>query len=277
MGREIRDCFFFIEPPKNKSVITNWSSINYGHRPMKCCSPPPRSKNTDRASLSVTEPSANSFLQYIDEDPDEDDPLTHPRDRISRRSFSGSTSSFLTTMDDLGSIYLDTISITSGSTIGNNRRSLALSRQTIYHSAEDVNEEEDQEAEETENLGYGYDLPDHPPGNGILKHSNGSARDQGRVSQDEVEHYARKLDNLEARPTDEVTALLPNLDEYGPVPSSHSAGHHLSNKTKKETITYSQWKARVNTEYDPHQRICLCHSTLCFTCSLQLSVVIAVE
>lgn len=166
-------------------------------------------------------------------------------------------------MDDRESIYLDTISMTSGSTIGNNRRSLALSRQTIYHSAEDVNEDDGEEGP----FGFGYDLPDHPPGNGILKHATaagggGMPRDQGRVSQDEVEHYARKLDSLEGRPTDEVTALLPNLDEYGGhpvVPSSHSAGH-LSNKTKKETITYSQWKARVktlNTNHHPPTHLSL--------------------
>lgn len=153
-------------------------------------------------------------------------------------------------MDDRESIYLDTISITSNSTLGNNRRSLALSRQTIYHSADDVNEDNYN----------GYDLPDHPLGNGILK--NSSRRDEGPVSQAELEHYARKLDNLEGRPTDEVTALLPNLDGYGPVPYSPSE-IHMSNKTKKETITYSQWKARVNTEYESSSKyICIVNHRL---------------
>lgn len=163
-------------------------------------------------------------------------------------------------MDDRQSIYLDTISIASSSTIGNNRRSLALSRQTIYHSAEDINE--------TDNPNYNGDSPDYGspghygtyPRNGILKnnsngHSNRSSspaaaanRDQGQVSEEEVEYYARKLDNLEGgRPRDEVTAPLYTLDEYddGPVVSSSHSTDHLSNKTKKETITYSQWKARV--------------------------------
>lgn len=185
--------------------------------------------------LSVTEPPIDTPTNTVD--PDESDVLNpllshhhhHPR-RPS--SITESLNSFLT-MDDRDSIYLDTISIGSNSTFGNNkRRSLALSRQTIYHSAEDVNDEQ---------------MPDGGsyPLNGILKKS----RDQGEVSQEEVDHYARKLEGLEGRPTDEVTALLPNLDEYGPVPSSHSTGQ-LSNKTKKATITYPQWKARVNNEYE---------------------------
>lgn len=221
------------------------------------------------ALFLVPEPSANSHhhyhnqLQYIDEDPDECIPL-NPQSRPfkSTRSLSGSACSFHTTMDDRESIYLDTISITSNATLANHRRSLALSRQTIYHSAEDVNTEE-------QHPDYGYDLPDHPPGNGILKNTNRS-RDEGPVSSEEVEHYARKLGNLEGRPTDEVTALLTNLDEHsGPVPSSPSAGH-LSNKTKKETITYSQWKARVNTEYESSSHLSIlaaCFLSLCPTIS----------
>lgn len=39
-------------------------------------------------------------------------------------------------MDDRDSVYLDTISLSSGRP--NNRRSISLSRQTIYHSAEDL-------------------------------------------------------------------------------------------------------------------------------------------
>lgn len=219
--------------------------------------------------LSVTEPPTDTPTNI--EDPDELGVLNpllshhhhHPPPRSS--SIPESLNSFLT-MDDRDSIYLDTISIASNSTFGNNkRRSLALSRQTIYHSAEDVNDEQ---------------LPEgNYPLNGILK----KPRDQGEVSQEEVDHYARKLENLEGRPTDEVTALLPNLDEYGPVPSSHSTGQ-LSNKTKKATITYSQWKARVNNEYESSSNhlcsvLCLlsnqiisCHTptTILLICSLLL-------
>lgn len=179
-------------------------------------------------------------------------------------------------MEDRDSIYLDTISITSNSTYKNNRRSLALSRQTIYHSAEDVNED---------GTVYSHDTGDYPQ-NGILKSkANGTSRDQGQVSEAEVEHYARKFENLEGRTpplaTDEVTALLPTLDEFGcDPPSCHSettnntsttALGHLSNKTKKETITYPQWKARVNThEYDSSTDHLFCPSALVFPLSLRV-------
>lgn len=150
-------------------------------------------------------------------------------------------------MDDRESIYLDTISITSGSTIGANRRSLALSRQTIYHSAEDIYED---------HPNYGLDLTygggDYPR-NGILKNAL-SNRDQELapepVSVDEVEYYAKKFNDLEGvrgRP-EEVTALLNSIDLPAHHPSSHS-GNLSSNRTKKETITYSQWKARVTYEH----------------------------
>lgn len=115
-----------------------------------------------------------------------------------------------------------------------------------------------------------------PPPNGILKH-RAMARDQGQVSQDEVEYYTEKLISLEGaaaaaaaarssspegnvRSAEEVTALLTNTclsDKVAsppPDPTTTSSSHsgHLSNNSKKETITYSQWKARVKrqTIYD---------------------------
>lgn len=111
-------------------------------------------------------------------------------------------------MDDRDSIYLDTISVASEAI---NRRSLTLSRQTIYHSAEDLYEENAGLNEEDE-----FDGPAPVP---TTKISPAAAALTGN-----------------------------SLTKYCDVPGKNDEVSALLIK-QKQTITYSQWKARVNDDF----------------------------
>lgn len=117
-------------------------------------------------------------------------------------------------MDDRESIYLDTISLASEYP---NRKSMSLSRQTIYHSAEDVHQDN---------------------GGGIGTNSTSSPGDystpmsmkrKASLKSDQQRHTNIDLIRLAgcdgAGPNDEVSARL------------------LFNNNK--TVTYTQWKSRV--------------------------------
>lgn len=118
--------------------------------------------------------------------------------------------------NDRDSIYLDTLSIRSGSTINYDRRSLALSRQTVYHSAEDLQSQL--------SLKGGYES------NGAFLNSQRYHSDMGLDGVDQSGLKYRRQSNE----TDEVSELLL---------SSTSSLNKKQNR--KPIITYKQWKSRV--------------------------------
>lgn len=132
-------------------------------------------------------------------------------------------------VDNRESIYLDTISLASDYP---NRKSMSLSRQTIYHSAEDLNNGASQNpsmANITIN-GGGDDTSDYAtPVSKISRFSTTADR--------LAEKLAAAADGVELRNgssnytggSDEVSARLLYYD----------------NVDKKMTVTYSQWKSRV--------------------------------
>lgn len=134
-------------------------------------------------------------------------------------------------VDNRDSIYLDTISLASNYP---NRKSMSLSRQTIYHSAEDLNNGLSQNQSmaniaSVNGYGGGDDTSDYATPVSKLS----------RISTAErlAEKLAAAADGVELRNgsryytggTDEVSARLLYYD----------------NVDKKMTVTYSQWKSRV--------------------------------
>lgn len=117
-------------------------------------------------------------------------------------------------VDNRESIYLDTISLASDYP---NRKSMSLSRQTIYHSAEDLNNG-------NINVGAGDDGSDYAtPVSKISRFSNAD-----RLAE-KLTTVAGEHRNGDRGGGDEVSARLLYYD----------------NVDKKMTVTYSQWKSRV--------------------------------
>lgn len=155
-------------------------------------------------------------------------------------------------MDDRESIYLDTISLASEYP---NRKSMSLSRQTIYHSAEDMNGggggggsiagnsiTASSAAFSPNHLEYGAPAATAPPRNNGMKHrlememltaADGVGRFDSNENGTGGETEQRRI--YGAGPNgknDEVSARL------------------LFNNDK--TVTYAQWKSRVTPSFLSH-------------------------
>lgn len=126
---------------------------------------------------------------------------------------------------DRDSIYLDTLSIRSVSTINSDRKSLALSRQTVYHSAEDI---------QSLKSGFGSVNGIGAFLNSQRFHSDGGLDEADQLAT-EASIVAHKYQR-QANETDEVSELLL---------SSTSTTYCPLNKNRKPIITYKQWKSRV--------------------------------
>lgn len=146
-------------------------------------------------------------------------------------------------MDDRDSIYLDTISLASEYP---NRKSMSLSRQTIYHSAEDMNGgggsiAGNNTAFSPNHLEFGG-APTPPRKNGMKNHRLEmemltAADGVGRFDNNEngtggVETEQRIYGGGPNGKNDEVSARL------------------LFNNDK--TVTYAQWKSRVTPSFLSH-------------------------
>lgn len=207
----------------------------------------------------------------VDTDPeaddDDDDDIDAQQRRRLRAPEPSSTGS--TMADDRSSIYLDTISLASDFPAAgiNNRKSISMSRQTIYHSAEDLSSGGDSKAPTLpptlpptaassagEFLSHMRETPRQNGGSGG-RSRNGGLKGGADATDGGIAAMAAPLAN------DEVSAeaLLG------------------SNKT----VTYSEWKSRVN-------QICVCvsgppsrpallpsHSALCLCASVLLPSTIA--
>lgn len=131
-------------------------------------------------------------------------------------------------MDDRQSVYLDTISLASDYP---NRKSLSQSRQTIYHSAEDVNSSSE----------YGSSTP--------IRHSNSYNtydKSRAKVYKNKTSSVADaavgvSTDDLDMHNSTELGTSSGLYDEV-------SARLLLYKKNKKMAITYSQWKSRVTIQ-----------------------------
>jgi hypothetical protein len=132
-------------------------------------------------------------------------------------------------MDDRESVYLDTISFMSDSTYNNNyRKSINLSRQTLYHSTLDLQETNDDTVD-----------GDDVRSNGDVHHKKATAK----MLANEQHGYTEDSDDLTyatmASSKNEVSALLLTKN-------CHSTPLTTNRKTKP-IVTYSQWKNRVHT------------------------------
>lgn len=120
-------------------------------------------------------------------------------------------------VDNRESIYLDTISLASDYP---NRKSMSLSRQTIYHSAEDMNN-----GNVNNGSGIGDDVSDYAtPVSKISRFSNAD-----RLAEKLTMAAGDQRICSDGGGGDEVSARLLYYD----------------NVDKKMTVTYSQWKSRV--------------------------------
>lgn len=140
---------------------------------------------------------------------------------------------------DRDSIYLDTLSMQSGSTNYNNRKSIALSQQTIYHSTEDL-----PAASTTSLKGYSNEY--------FIDSQQQFHSDMGlnefEVDGGETPLRARIVGGSGRENTqDEVSALLELENKYSNsllIPSSHQTNKQNKQKTK-QIVTYNEWKSRV--------------------------------
>lgn len=133
---------------------------------------------------------------------------------------------------DRDSIYLDTLSMQSGSTNYNNRKSIALSQQTIYHSTEDL-------PSTTSLKGYSneYFIDSQQ------KYHSDIGLNEFEVDGGETPLRGRISGGRSNQDKDEVSALL--LDNNCSNTNSLLI-HHEKNKQKtKQIVTYNEWKSRV--------------------------------
>lgn len=134
---------------------------------------------------------------------------------------------------DRDSIYLDTLSMRSGSTNYNNRKSIALSQQTIYHSTEDL--------PSTTSL-KGYNNEDFIESQ--QKFHSDIGLNEYEVDGGEMPLHGR----VRSGNQDEVSALL--LDNNCFQTNSLSTHHQTKNKQKtKQIVTYNEWKSRVKPAF----------------------------
>lgn len=136
---------------------------------------------------------------------------------------------------DRDSIYLDTLSMQSGSTNYNNRKSIALSQQTIYHSTEDLPSATSLKGFSNE---YFIDSQQRYHSDiGLNDFEEATAIDGG-----EIPLRGRGVSSGRGnQDKDEVSALL--LDNNC---SNSLLIHHEKNKQKtKQIVTYNEWKSRV--------------------------------
>lgn len=150
-------------------------------------------------------------------------------------------------MDDRDSVYLDTISIASG--FPNNRKSMSLSRQTIYHSAEDLTHSANPSLRSSI-------TPPKTSNGGDLNHGSSAAAGGGGLAASAADFLARmrsspsqvELERLKGDGDVESPSRTPlangksngskrNIDEV-----SKRLLYMSNNKT---TVTYSEWKSRV--------------------------------
>lgn len=129
--------------------------------------------------------------------------------------------------NDRESIYLDTLSIRSGSTINSDRKSLALSRQTVYHSAEDIQSQLSLKSGYESLNGLGAFL------NSQRYHSDGGLDESDQAVTAAAAGAAKY--RRQTNETDEVSELL----------LSSTTSSLSLNKNRKPIITYKQWKSRV--------------------------------
>lgn len=136
-------------------------------------------------------------------------------------------------MDERESIYLDTISLASDYP---NRKSLSLSRQTIYHSAEELTNFSSMEQNEQK------------PKSFLSSCSSSTTSPSTKYSNQLIN--AEKSTHLLADTTDGK-----NKDEV-------SDRLLYNNNNKKLTVTYSQWKSRVTFIYYFMLKLC-CNIIFC--------------
>lgn len=136
-------------------------------------------------------------------------------------------------VDNRESIYLDTISLASNYP---NRKSMSLSRQTIYHSAEDLNNGSSQN----------QSMANIAPVNGY----GGTG--------DDTSDYATPVSKISRfstadRLAEKLTAAAEDVQLRNGSNSNYTGGSdevsarllYYDNVDKKMTVTYSQWKSRV--------------------------------
>lgn len=213
---------------------------------------------------------------YIDDvDTDNDDGTSDDtQQRRHLRSPALQHSSSCATMaDDRSSIYLDTISLasdfpagTGGNVIGN-RKSISMSRQTIYHSAEDVNGGGDA-AEAASTTAAAATSAAASTGAFLSRmrdageppRQNGGGGGGGRPRNGGLKGSAA------ADGVDGIAAAAPLVND------EVSARALLSSN---KTVTYSEWKSRVKqTRCGPHSKATLLPHLiprtsicLCFLCN----------
>lgn len=119
-------------------------------------------------------------------------------------------------MDDRESVYMDTISLNSHSEV--TKKGLSQSRQTIYHSAEDVHQQQTTDKDEDDDEYF-----------------------TEKINSNKLPIYVGGVGGEYCHPalnTDEVSARL-----------------LLINHKKKKTVTYSQWKSRVTFSFTKNHEI----------------------
>ena len=125
-------------------------------------------------------------------------------------------------LDDRDSIYLDTISFQSGST-NYNRKSINLSRQTIYHSTED--------------------LPNAPVN--INGHNNEYFINSQRYYSDNGLNHDDIANGIDGETPLRRNHRQDHKDEVSTLLLHSNSNTNTLNKQKKEIVTYKQWKSRV--------------------------------
>lgn len=152
-------------------------------------------------------------------------------------------------MDDRDSIYLDTISIASDN---NYRKSLSLSRQTIYHSAEDVTESQSPNRSSAGNSnGRWSAFKEETDGHQHII-ENGDIQSISRSNNSSSNHY--KTNNLPSgikkytssnKNGGDNSAMLSYYDEVTTLLLNDNDKNKSS--LNMNITSYSQWKSRVTT------------------------------
>jgi hypothetical protein len=136
-------------------------------------------------------------------------------------------------MDDRESVYLDTISYMSDSysTHNNNyRKSINLSRQTLYHSTMDLQENDDIDGV----MENGDVHTNHVP-----KMTDNNQQQSGNyLEMDDINAPYNK---------NEVSTLLISKNSYNSPSTSNNPSMTMGN-AMKSTVTYLQWKNRVQNK-----------------------------
>lgn len=138
-------------------------------------------------------------------------------------------------MDDRDSVYLDTISVASG--FPNNRKSMSMSRQTIYHSAEDL----------TQSASVSPRSSATPPsgsgGNGGLV---ASASDfLARMRSSSHAELERLNGGGDEGPASIHRTVNGKLNNGGTKLKIDEVSERLLFMSNNKTVTYSEWKSRV--------------------------------